>query len=197
MRYFQEGRGQLWERQSLCKARVLTGSPPVVARVKQAITAATFCKPWQASQAAEIHAMRLKLQESASSQNLKRNAGGTMDTEFVVQLLQLKHGVQMPEVRVTNTLAGLVALEQAGVLATSDAEFLRGAYRFQRSIEARIRLMDSSGRHEFPEDPMNLAKLAYLLGYADADLLVAEVEQTFRDVRSTFLRVVESAERGG
>jgi len=139
--------------------------------------------------------MRLKLQESASRRNLKRNAGGTMDTEFVVQMLQLKHGLQAPEIRVTGTLAGLTALEQAGILATNDAKFLRNAYRFQRSIEARIRLMDSSGRHEFPEEPKDQAKLAFLLGYSDGQRLVSEVAQMFRDVRSTFLRIFEAAER--
>ncbi len=197
VKYFQTGRGQLWERQALCKARVLTGSPLVAESVRRAITEATFCKPWQASDASEIYAMRLKLQESASPNNLKRSAGGTMDTEFIVQMLQLKYGLQSPEVCVTNTLEGLSVLEQAGVLAEVDAEFLRGAYRFQRSIEARIRLMDSTGRHEFPEDSKSLVKLAYLLGYADADLLAGEVQQMFSKVRSTFLRIVESTERDG
>jgi len=195
VRYFQSGSGQLWERQSLCKARVLTGSAEVVQQVDKAIFDATYCKPWQAEFASEIRAMRLKLQESATQSNLKRNAGGTMDTEFVVQMLQLKHGLQLPEIRVTGTLAGLTALEQAGILAAQDAEFLRNAYRFQRSIEARIRLMDSSGRHEFPEDPKEQAKLAFLMGYADAGQLVSEVTQMFHDVRRTFLRIFETAER--
>ncbi|NOY30410.1 MAG: bifunctional [glutamate--ammonia ligase]-adenylyl-L-tyrosine phosphorylase/[glutamate--ammonia-ligase] adenylyltransferase, partial [Planctomycetes bacterium] len=197
VRYFQSGSGQLWERQSLCKARVLTGSAQVVQRANRAITEATYCKPWKASFATEIRVMRLKLQESASRRNLKRNAGGTMDTEFVVQMLQLKHGLQTPEIRVTGTLAGLTALEQAGILATSDAGFLRNAYRFQRSVEARIRLMDSSGRHEFPEEPKDQAKLAFLLGYSDGQRLVSEVTQMFGDVRNTFLRIFEAAERDG
>jgi len=187
----------LWERQSLCKARVLTGSAQVVQRANRALIEATYCKPWQADFATEIREMRLKLQESASPQNLKRNAGGTMDTEFIVQMLQLQHGLQSPEIRVTGTLAGLTSLEKAGILAASDAEFLRNAYRFQRSIEARIRLMDSSGRHEFPEEPKEQAKLAFLLGYPEREQLVSEVAQMFRDVRSTFLRIFEAAERDG
>ncbi len=195
VRYFREGGGQLWERQALCKARVITGSPQAVERTMQAVAEATFSHPWQPSNAAEIRAMRMKLQESASERNLKRSAGGTMDTEFVVQMLQLQHAGEQPELRVTGTLEGLSALEQAGILATDDATFLWKAYQFQRSIEARIRLMDSSGRHEIPTDPMELAKLAFLLGYSDTDRLCQEVSETFRGVRETFLRVFESAER--
>ena len=197
VRYFQSGAGQLWERQSLCKVRVIAGSAAAAQRTINAVTEATYGPPWQSSFAAEIREMRLKLQESASSRNLKRGLGGTMDTEFVVQMLQLKHGFQLPAIRQTGTLSGLLALEHADLLTADDAEYLRNAYRFQRSLEARIRLMDSSGRHEFPEDPKELAKLAYLMGYADADRLSREVDETFSAVRHVFLEVFANAEENG
>ena len=68
------------------------------------------------------------------------------------------------------------ALEKGGYLSSDDAEYFRGSYRFQRSVEARIRLMDAAGRHELPESDRELAKLAYLLGYANPQTLVAEAE---------------------
>ena len=195
VRYFHTGGGQLWERLSLCKARIVTGSPGAAMRAMRAVAEATYCKPWQRSFASEIRHMRLKLQESASPRNLKRSAGGTMDTEFIVQMLQLQHGQQMPELRVPGTLAALKALASSGVLSSTDAEFLRGAYRFQRSIEARIRLMNSSGRHEYPEDPLEQAKLAFLLGYSDSQQLGQEVAEMLENIRATFLRVFSAAER--
>ena len=195
VRYFRYGGGQLWERQALCKARVITGSSAAAERALAAVAAATYSRPWQVSDAAEIRAMRFKLQESASPRNLKRGPGGTMDTEFVVQMLQLKHGDEMPELRVPGTLEGLSVLEQAGILSVEDAAFLWKAYQFQRSIEARIRLMNASGRHEFPDDPVELSKLAFLLGYPFVDALCEEVTQTFHDVRATFLRIFDAAER--
>jgi len=193
VRYFRQGDGQLWERQSLCKARVITGSKAVIQRVEAAVFAAMYCQPWQPSFATEIRAMRLKLQESASKRNLKRSAGGTMDTEFIVQMLQLQHGQKNSAVRVTGTLDALVALGAQGILPTEETDFLLNSYRFQRSIEARIRLMDASGRHEFPDDPLELAKLAFLLGYSDVEKLSAEVAEIFCGVRSIFLRVFEEA----
>ncbi|MCG8451198.1 MAG: hypothetical protein MI725_16645 [Pirellulales bacterium] len=195
VRYFQSGGGQLWERQALCKARVITGSPGAVQRAMQAVAEATYCKPWQPSFATEIRQMRLKLQESASPKNLKRSAGGTMDTEFIVQMLQLKHGQQQPQVRVQGTLEGLTALEHSGILSQADAKFLRTAYRFQRNIEACIRLMNSSGRHEYPEDFKQQAKLAFLLGHNDPTQLSGEVAEMFCEVRGVFLKVFEAAEQ--
>ena len=195
VRYFHEGGGQLWERQSLCKARVIVGSEQAAARALDAVTEAVYCQPWQAGDAAEIRAMRTKLEESATERNLKRGPGGTMDTEFLVQMLQLKHGAEMPDVRKPGTIAGLLALEKAGVLNAEDAIFLRSAYSFQRSIEARIRLMDATGRHEFPEDPREQAKLSFLMGTSDPAQLDKKVFDTFRKVRETYMKVFDRAER--
>ncbi len=39
-----------------------------------------------------------------------------MDTEFVVQMFQLKHGNKIPTLRVTGTLAGLKTLQEHGIL---------------------------------------------------------------------------------
>ncbi|NOZ39561.1 MAG: bifunctional [glutamate--ammonia ligase]-adenylyl-L-tyrosine phosphorylase/[glutamate--ammonia-ligase] adenylyltransferase [Planctomycetes bacterium] len=195
VRYFQQGDGQLWERQSLCKSRVIIGSAAAVERAEAALLAAMYCRPWQRSFATEIREMRLKLQESASERNLKRSAGGTMDTEFVVQMLQLKHGQDNPAVRVTGTLAALTVLREQGILSSEDADFLLDSYRFQRSIEARIRLMDAAGRHEFPTDSLELAKLAFLLGHPDVEKLSTEVAEMFGHVRGVFSRVFDAAER--
>jgi [glutamine synthetase] adenylyltransferase / [glutamine synthetase]-adenylyl-L-tyrosine phosphorylase len=195
VRYFQEGGGQIWERQSLCKARVIVGSEKAARRAMEAVSEAIYCKPWQAGDATEIRAMRMKLEESASVRNLKRGPGGTMDTEFLVQMLQLKHGAELPAVRKTGTISGLVALEKAGAISPDDAIFLRSAYGFQRSIEARIRLMDATGRHEFPEDPREQAKLSFLMGTSDPAALDKKVFDTFRKVRETFNKVFDHAER--
>jgi glutamate-ammonia-ligase adenylyltransferase len=140
--------------------------------------------------------MRLRMEEGASRRNLKRGPGGTVDTEFLVQMLQLKHGGDDASVRVPGTLDALTALEEGGYLSADDAEYFRKSYRFQRSIEARIRLMNATGRHELPENDRELAKLAYLLGYARADALVNEAENTFAENRARFNRIFEAAERG-
>ena len=196
VRYFEEGGGQLWERQALCKARMITGSPSAMEMALEAVAAATYCRPWQPSDAAEIRKMRFKLEESASLRNLKRGPGGTVDTEFILQMLQLKHGRERPELRIPGTIAGITALADAGVLDPEDAVVLRRAYRFQRHVEACIRLMNATGRHEFPDDPLELAKVAFLLGYESVDALRHEVMETFCEVRGVFMRIFDAAEQG-
>jgi glutamate-ammonia-ligase adenylyltransferase len=194
-RYFSDGRGQLWERQALCKARVVFGTPSASKYAMQVIEEAAFGPKWTPEFAKEIRSMRRKLQESASRRNLKRGIGGTVDTEFLVQILQLKHGGEDPSIRKPGTLDALDALDAASYLSSDDADYFRRSYRFQRSVEARIRLMNAAGRHELPENDKELGKLAYLLGYKDARDLEAEAENIFAENRSRFDRLFDDAER--
>ena len=70
--------GQLWERQALCKARVVYGSPPAAARGdRPAIREAAFAHAWQPNDAEAIRQMRQRLEETAAPGNLKRGPGGT------------------------------------------------------------------------------------------------------------------------
>jgi glutamate-ammonia-ligase adenylyltransferase len=189
VRYFREGGGQLWERLALCKARVIVGSPTAAERAMSAVTASIHAKPWSPEDASEILAMRRRLEESASADNLKRGAGGTMDAEFIAEMLALKHGAERPQVRVPGTLNALAALAKTGILTADDAAFLSKSYRFQRSVEARIRLMDAAGRHEFPDDQRELEKLAFLLGYESAARLAREIQETRRETRTRFEQI--------
>jgi len=109
-------------------------------------------------------------------------------------MLQLKHGGKDPSIRVPGTLDALTALEKGGYFSFDDAEYFRGSYRFQRSIEARIRLMDAAGRHELPESERELAKLAYLLGYTRPQELVDEAQHKFAENRARFNRIFDAAE---
>ena len=193
-RYFAEGPAQLWERQALCKARPVYGSEEAQRHAMEIVARAAFSTPWRPEFAKEIRQMRMRMEEGASKRNLKRGPGGTVDTEFLVQMLQLKHGNDA-SVRMPGTLDALTALENGGYLPSADAEYFRRSYRFQRSIEARIRLMDAAGRHELPESERELAKLAYLLGYSRPQELVDEAQHTFAENRVRFNQLFDEAER--
>jgi glutamate-ammonia-ligase adenylyltransferase len=135
---------------------------------------ALLCQPWRPEFAREIWQMRRRLEETASSQNLKRGPGGTVDIEFVVQMLQLQHAADKPEVLVPGTLDAIDALHAAGCLAPDDAEYFTVSYQFLRDIEARLRLMNTIARHDLPADPLELRKLAFLLNYQNVENLLAD-----------------------
>jgi glutamate-ammonia-ligase adenylyltransferase len=192
-RYFASGGGQLWERQALCKARPIFGSARARQRTMQVVREAMVATPWRPDCVEQIRSMRKKLEVTASKRNLKRGPGGTVDVEFAVQLLQLQHAADVPAVLVPGTFDAIEALRAARLLDDEAAAFLQQSYRFLRSVEARLRLMNTTARHDLPEQPLELSKLAYLLNYSDAAALVRDCEHYTRQNRLWFDRLLGPA----
>jgi glutamate-ammonia-ligase adenylyltransferase len=159
------------------------------------VSRAAFDHRWQRSYAEEIRHMRHRLEESAGPGNLKRGAGGIVDVEFLVQMLQLKHGRRTALLRVSNTLAALSALCTAGHLSTEDFDVFDQGYRLLRTIEGRMRLMNSTARDSLPEDRTELAKLAKLLHYADSEALLEQCSRVTCQIRQRFTQVFDQEEK--
>ena len=189
-RYFAGGGGQLWERQSLCKARVIYGSPRTSKAAMAAVVKAAFAHRWRREDVAAIREMRQRLENAAPvAGDLKRGPGGIVDIEFLVQMLQLKHARGNHELRQSNTLLALAALYHADLLSADDYDFFDASYRLLRTIEGRLRLMNSTARDQLPQDPVELTKLANLLHYPNSEGLLADYENATRQIRQRFERI--------
>ncbi|MEZ6136247.1 MAG: bifunctional [glutamate--ammonia ligase]-adenylyl-L-tyrosine phosphorylase/[glutamate--ammonia-ligase] adenylyltransferase [Pirellulaceae bacterium] len=161
--YFARGGGQVWERQALCKARPIWGNPNVQQAAMDCVRDVLTAEEFTGETAAQIYDHRLQLQAGANEANLKRGLGGTMDVEFVVQLLQLAGARKYPQILVPGTLDALMQLGQTGLLSEALATQLHRNYEFLRSVESGIRLMNMSARHELPTDADGCARLVFLL----------------------------------
>ena len=62
-----------------------------------------------------------------------------MDFEFLVQLLQLRHGAEHPAIRRSGTREGLRALAAAGLIPPADADGLLANYDFLKRFEILLR----------------------------------------------------------
>jgi glutamate-ammonia-ligase adenylyltransferase len=130
------------------------------------------------------------LEKGASELNLKRGPGGTLDIEWLVQLLQLRHAANNPAVLAPGTQPALAALAATGCLARDDAEYLAESYRLLRRIESGVRLLNTSARHDLPDDPLELSKLALLLGQPNGETLRDRTIMTLAENRRRFMRVL-------
>jgi glutamate-ammonia-ligase adenylyltransferase len=101
-------------------------------------------------------------------------------------VLQLVHGADEPRLQTPETLAGLVALRDNGVVSTESFAFLSDAYRLLRRIEGRLQLLGAKARHDFPPPGDDRRTLARLMGYEREDDLAAEVTRTTARVRREF-----------
>jgi glutamate-ammonia-ligase adenylyltransferase len=149
---------------------------------------------WSPEMAGEIQAMRSAMQKDCSDRNLKRGRGGTVDVEFAIQMLQLRYAKTDPEVLVPGTLKAIEQLELAGFLASELADCLRTGYRFLRTVEARLRLMNTAARHDLPESEKQMDKLAFLLQYQTADQLGVTVNEQRQKIREAFNSIFSSIE---
>jgi glutamate-ammonia-ligase adenylyltransferase len=195
-RYFGEGVGRLWERQALCKGRIVYGDALAAEQALALVQAAAYQPGFSPADAASIGEMRRRIAVGSSSADIKRGAGGIVDIEFLVQLLQLKHGQTNPALRQPNTLAALAALHAAALLSMDDFTFFTASYRFLRSIEARLRLMNVTTRDALPDDPIEQAKLAHGLGFGSVPELVARCQHFTATNAERFERVLVEQSSG-
>jgi glutamate-ammonia-ligase adenylyltransferase len=167
--YYLGGQGQLWERQSLTRARVVFGDSPFGKIVLSAVYEATYGPSWQNEMADEVLAMRNRLEASRSERDIKRGIGGIVDVEFLVQLLQLAYGKTHPGLDKPNVWDALQALHQKELLTSKEYHEIKDHYEFLRKIESRLRIVYNQSQDQLPDHPAGISKLARRLGYEPKD----------------------------
>ena len=81
----------------------------------------------------------------------------------------------------------------AGHLSADDYELCYVGYRLLRTIEGRLRLLNSTARDQLPRDPTELIKLAHLLRYHSVDALMTDYESYTRQIRQRFDQLFDQA----
>lgn len=189
---FTRGMAPLWQRLALCKARVISGSRHVRQRAGDALHQALCQTEWRPAMAAEIRDLRLRMQQTASEENLKRGVGGTVDAEFISQMLTLRHISEFADRGVTGTIESLKRLADAKLLDEDISLRLINNYRTLRRVEANLRLMNVPARHELPDTDSQMKDLAFLMNESDPQMIRAMVEQARISNRELFDEVFAS-----
>ena len=161
-----------WEFQALLKARAVAGDPGLGAALLAAASERVWGRPFGADELYEVRAMKARAEDLLARRGLadrevKRGRGGIRDVEFAVQLLQLVHGRNDPGLRSPTTLTALADLADAGCVAPDDAGALADAYRFLRTVEHRLQLVEGQQVHAVPAAAASRAHLARVLGHRD------------------------------
>jgi glutamate-ammonia-ligase adenylyltransferase len=198
-RYYEE-HGDLWERQTLTRARLVLGDPGLGRRVRAALRRLVYGAPLPASALKEIAQVRTRMEvelgkETPGRRHVKLGRGGLVDVEFLAQALQLVHGARHPDVRRPSTAAALAGLARVGALAPATAAALADHYRFLRRVSAALRLLGAR-----PTDTLELAgpmpaRVASALGLPSRDAFLTAYNERTEAVRETFETVVGGAER--
>jgi glutamate-ammonia-ligase adenylyltransferase len=164
---------QLWERQSLIKARYVAGDRSLGKILEKLAADFAYGSGLSREGVGEIHHLRMRMErelagESDSHFNLKKGRGGIVDIEFLTQMLQLAHGVRHPSLRCQATLKALKALHQQRILKKREYATLADGYLFLRRLDHRLRLERDQSIDAFERDPGRLDGIARALGYDSA-----------------------------
>ena len=160
---YQENEAWTWEHQALVRARVLVGSTDV-GRQFEAVRASVLGRERDLQKLRqEVSEMRTKMRDNLGTRataagkaanafeptsrfDLKQDAGGIVDIEFMVQYAALAWSREHPALlRYTDNIRILEGLEEAGLMAAADAGLLREAYKAYRSAAHRQALQNDPG----------------------------------------------------
>ncbi|MGE6792474.1 bifunctional [glutamate--ammonia ligase]-adenylyl-L-tyrosine phosphorylase/[glutamate--ammonia-ligase] adenylyltransferase [Pseudomonas guineae] len=182
---YQQGDAWTWEHQALLRARVLVGCARV-GKAFEAIRAGVLGRKRDlAALRSEVGEMRAKMRDNLGSKataagtaanafeatarfDLKQDAGGIVDIEFMVQYAALAWSCQYPELlEFTDNIRILEGLERVGLLPGEDARLLQDIYRAYRSAAHRQALQKQPGvvsGEQFAEERRTVMRIWRTLG---------------------------------
>ena len=160
---YQENEAWTWEHQALVRARVLVGSQDV-GEAFEKVRAQVLGKARDLARLQqEVSEMRAKMRDNLGTKStaagtaanafdatapfdLKQDAGGIVDIEFMVQYAALAWSQSHPPLlRWTDNIRILEELEHQGLMPAEDASLLREAYKAYRSAAHRQALQKDAG----------------------------------------------------
>ncbi|WP_261568491.1 bifunctional [glutamine synthetase] adenylyltransferase/[glutamine synthetase]-adenylyl-L-tyrosine phosphorylase [Frankia gtarii] len=179
---------QDWESQALLRARPLAGDPDLARRFCRLADTVRYPTTLPAAAIDEIIRLRGRMRRERiprgvdPTRHLKFGPGGLMDVEWAVQLLQLRHGRQVPSLRTTSTLDGLRSAVLAGLLGEAAAGDLQAAWLSASRLRNASTLAGWPRPDVLPDRPEALEATARAAGWPPdgADDLIAEYRRLAR-----------------
>ena len=172
---YHEESAQLWERQSLIRAVPCAGDAKLAEKVMKTVTEFVYFKPLATEFYKEISRLRYRMEnelakETLSKVNIKTGRGGLVDIEFIVQMLQLRHGRKYKTIRSSNTLEAINSMEIRKLLSKEHVKILKDGYLFLKRIENILRLLKDKSISDITDDDFDSLSLESVKYKSGAEL---------------------------
>jgi glutamate-ammonia-ligase adenylyltransferase len=123
--------------------------------------------------------------------DVKLGRGGIREIEFIAQAHQLISGGRDVRLRNRATCQVLQVLADTGHIVRDTADELITAYKFLRTLEHRIQMVNDEQKHVLPSSLPEVTHIAGFMGYADVEVFSAELLIHLRTVQRHYERVFE------
>ncbi|HZG91222.1 MAG TPA: bifunctional [glutamine synthetase] adenylyltransferase/[glutamine synthetase]-adenylyl-L-tyrosine phosphorylase, partial [Pseudonocardia sp.] len=188
-----------WEAQALLRARPVAGDADLGRRFVEMIDPIRY--PADGIDDAVVTDIR-RIKARVDAERLPRGAdrgthtklglGGLADVEWTVQLLQMRHAGDVPELRTTSTLEGLREAGQAGLITEDDAAELAAGWTTATRARNAVMLVRGKPGDQLPRSGRELAGVAVALGYppgGDPGVFLDDYRRATRRARTVVERV--------
>lgn len=152
-----------WEHMALMRGRVICGPPGLASKIDTAIMDILTRPRAYDRLVSDVLAMRKRLLEHrprGGRWDMKQGAGGLIDIEFLVQLLQLAYAEAYPSLVTPSPVCGLSELCVRGVISDDDSVRLNAAYRALSITQQILRLCLSTADESLPRATEGLLSVA-------------------------------------
>ncbi len=195
---YYEGMGQNWERAAFIKARACAGDPDTGAQFLKSIVPFIWRRHLDYAAIEDIHSIKRQIHAheghgavAVAGHNIKLGRGGIREIEFFAQTQQLILGGRLPELRKSGTMAALDALCARGLVSDATTADLKSAYRFLRTLEHRLQMIEDQQTHTVPKDAEGIAHVACFMGFASAREFSAALTAQLETVQAHYARLFE------
>ena len=197
---YYETVGQNWERAAFIKARAVAGDIAAGERFLAELRPFIWRKYFDFGSIADVHAMKRQIHAvrghaslGVAGHDIKLGRGGIREIEFFVQTQQLVFGGRRPSLRGRRTLDMLAGLEAEGWIDAQARDALAQAYRFLRTVEHRLQMVDDAQTQRLPDDAGKLERFARFAGFADRAAFEAALLAEAGRVQNHYALLFEAA----
>jgi glutamate-ammonia-ligase adenylyltransferase len=197
---YYEAFGQNWERAAMIKARAVAGDRAAGEGFLKTLRPFVWRRNLDFAAIQDIHSIKRQINAhrggatiAVEGHNIKLGRGGIREIEFFAQTQQLIWGGRLPALRLSGTCAALDALAAVGQVAPEAAQDLKDSYRFLRTLEHRLQMIEDAQTQTLPAQPERLNELAVFMGYDAPDDFRATLLGHLGRVEAHYARLFEDA----
>jgi glutamate-ammonia-ligase adenylyltransferase len=192
---YLDTRAEIWERLAWTRCRPLAAPDEMAGRIQDLVTGFVY-GPWNSKIPVTMRDVRARMERELAHEDGGRFdfKVGLADIDFMLQMIQIREGFQRPEFRIPGTRRLLLSLPDTEYLMPAEADRLRGAHRFLRSLELMARMDTDTNLSWIRNDAATVAPLAVRMGFARpsaGETLLEAYRETTVGVRELYLRVLD------
>jgi glutamate-ammonia-ligase adenylyltransferase len=187
--YLQQ-HGRDWERYAWIKARAVVGADAYTSAYEEFVRPFVYRRYLDFGVFESLRNMKALIVREVDRRDLehhlKLGKGGIREIEFIVQSMQLVRGGSDRRLQNAALLRVLPLLAGSKLISGDDVAELTAAYLQLRKAENALQMMRDQQTHALPEDTLDRARLAMMMGFKDWDETFAALSATLDKVAAQF-----------